>query len=60
MTNPAVVELNLTVPFPGAHSAMLREPEVGELADRLREHLRTARAVWTTADFSPRESNRSD
>ncbi|HUY19643.1 MAG TPA: non-ribosomal peptide synthetase [Candidatus Binataceae bacterium] len=44
MRSPAVVELNLTLPFPGAHSAMLREPAVGELADRLREHLRAARA----------------
>lgn len=39
-----VVDLNLTLPFPGAHNAMLSEPHVGELADKLREHLRTARA----------------
>lgn len=33
---PEVVDLNLNLKFPGAHNAMLREPHVGEVADKLR------------------------
>jgi amino acid adenylation domain-containing protein len=40
---PEVVDLDLVLPFPGAHAAMLREPWVGEVAAKLRGHLDTAR-----------------
>ncbi|HTW87410.1 MAG TPA: non-ribosomal peptide synthetase [Candidatus Binataceae bacterium] len=33
---PEVIDLNLMLKFPGAHNAMLREPHVGEVADKLR------------------------
>ena len=40
-----VVDLNLALPFPGAHSKMMTEPDVSYVADRLRERLRTAQAT---------------
>jgi thioesterase domain-containing protein len=40
-----VIDLDLSLPFPGAHSDMLIEPHVGIVAEKLRERLRTARAT---------------
>jgi amino acid adenylation domain-containing protein len=40
-----VIDLDLALPFPGAHRDMLIEPHVGIVAEKLRERLRTARAA---------------
>jgi len=41
-----VIDLDLALRFPGAHSEMLIEPHVGIVAEKLHERLQTARAVF--------------
>jgi len=41
-----VIDLDLALPFPGAHREMLIEPHVGIVAEKLRERLQTARATF--------------